>query len=692
MAVRVIGSGRTAGRVGREAVMCGSRAWRDLDRVGGAMREILGTLRLSLIVTSLVAAPLPAAGAAPEKTAPPAPRHAADSDWNKLLNSDEKALQLLSRITFGPRPGDVERVRGIGITAFLEQQLRPESINDSVVEARVASLPTLSMSSQELAENVQEMARRTQKIGRPESSGVTDRRSSAGGRSPTQQASHTVGKLTQGEMQGISQDKAEMLRPRRPVVELAQEELLRAVYGNRQLQEEMVQFWMNHFNIFADKDADRWLITSFERDTIRPRALGKFEDLLVATAESPAMLFYLDNWLSSKPDDTGGRRHAGKGAPRLGRVIRPWAPFGLGAAGSLAQPHHSGNQPGGSQPVVPTNAKPKAGRRGLNENYARELMELHTLGVDGGYTQTDVIEVARCLTGWTIDRPRQGGQFLFNPRLHDTGTKMVLGHKIRERKDMKDGLKVLHILAHHPSTAHFIALKLCRRFVADDPPPSVVETASRAFLKSNGDLRVVLKTILSSPEFYSQAAYRAKVKSPLELVASSIRGVGADTDAGYALIQMIAGMGQPMFEYQAPTGFPDRAATWINSGTLLTRMNFALAFASNRIPGTAVDLVPHCGIEPGSGELSAEAVLEKLDQQLLQGSLAPRTRESILRHLGDPGAVSEQNGQSSGAVPREPVRDTSRATFGAGAAARGMAGRLTAITGLVLASPEFQRR
>jgi uncharacterized protein (DUF1800 family) len=642
-----------------------------------AMREILRTLCVSLTASSLVVGQLPAADRALEKAARPADQQPADSDRNQPLNSDERILQFLNRITFGPRPGDIERVRQIGISAFLEQQLRPESLNESAAEAKVASLATLSMSSKVLAENFQEMMaeRRAQQA---DAAGVPARSSPA---RPGSAAAQGSGKIMHGEAQGGSEDKAEMLGPRRAVVELAQEELLRAVYSNRQLQEVMVQFWMNHFNIFADKGADRWLITSFERDTIRPRALGKFEDLLVATTESPAMLFYLDNWLSSKPDYAGNQ----------GPVMRPGRLFGSSAAGSLAQ---SQNQQGNSRPAVPVKGNPTAGNHGLNENYARELMELHTLGVDGGYTQRDVIEVSRCLTGWTINRPRQGGGFLFNPGMHDRGTKVVLGHKIRAGQGMEDGLAVLHILAHHPSTAHLIALKLCRRFVADDPPPSVVESASQAFLKSDGDLRIVLKTILSSPEFYSEFAYRAKVKSPLELVASSMRAVGADTDAGYAIIQMIARMGQPMFEYQAPTGFPDRAATWINSGTLLTRMNFAFAFALNRFPGTTVDWARFGGLESGSEDFSPEAALEKLNQQVLQGSLTNPTRESILKQFRDPKARAayQGGGQSPGGPLREPVRNASVEAPGSGAAAERKAGKLPAITALVLASPEFQRK
>jgi len=324
----------------------------------------------------------------------------------------------------------------------------------------------------------------------------------------------------------------------------------------------------------------------------------------------------------------------------------------------------------------------------LNENYARELMELHTLGVDGGYTQKDVVDVARCLTGWTIDRPQRGGGFAFTPQMHDFGKKVVLGRKIRSGHGMEDGLRVLHLLAHHPSTAHFISLKLCRRFVADDPPPSLVDRAAHTFLKSKGDVRAVLKTILISPEFYSQAAYRAKVKSPLELVASSMRALGADTDASFPLLQFIARMGQPMFQYQAPTGFPDRASTWINSGALLMRMNFAMMLASNRIPGTRINLGrvdpsidratdPATGpaqddrsrapvaTDGGLAERANERWVAELSDRLFHGTLSSETREMI---------VKETSGGDSGSPGF-------RAT-GAG----------SEVAALLIASPDFQRR
>jgi uncharacterized protein (DUF1800 family) len=256
----------------------------------------------------------------------------------------------------------------------------------------------------------------------------------------------------------------------------------------------------------------------------------------------------------------------------------------------------------------------------LNENYGHELMELHSLGVDGGYTQKDVLEVARCLTGWTIDRPNRGGGFIFNPRLHDQGDKVVLDQKIEGRQGMggmQEGLEVLHLLAHYPATARFISLKLCRRFVTDDPPPSLLGRVSDTFLRTDGDIRAVLEIILSSPEFYSRAAYRAKVKSPLELVASSIRALGSDTDAGFPLLQFIARMGQPMFQYQAPAGFPDRFNTWINADTLLMRMNYALALTANQIRGTPVDT---SRLDLRGEDTSRDAVFNEISMDLLNGS------------------------------------------------------------------------
>ena len=461
--------------------------------------------------------------------------------WDRPLIEDRRALHLLSRITFGPRPGDLEKVRAMGTRAFLERQLHPERIDDSAVEARVAVLPTLSMTPSELVE------------------AFPPPRLARAARAP---------EMDQASM-------SDPARPRSILIELGREEVWRAVYGERQLEEVMVQFWMNHFNIFAPKGADKWLVTSFERDTIRPHALGNFEGLLVATAKSPAMLFYLDNWLSAARQPSRG------GAFARGRR-----------------------------------------KNGLNENYARELMELHTLGVDGGYTQEDVTEVARVFTGWTFERPRRQAGFVFDRRIHDDGEKVVLGNRIAAGGGVDDGLRVLALLAHHPSTARLISRKLCQRFVADEPPSRLVERTSQRFLDTRGDLRAVLATILDSPEFQSEAAYRCKMKSPIELMASALRALEAETDAGLPILFFIGRMGQPMLQYQAPTGFPDRAATWINPAGLLMRMKFAAALATGRIVGTTVEA-------ERAARLLAEGRFGDEGPGRAEGSRSPQSRVAL---------------------------------------------------------------
>jgi uncharacterized protein (DUF1800 family) len=647
-----------------------------LFRKGRKLRcRLLEIFGLAWMISSLVIAPLDGIGRQARKAASPSTPDFAN--WDVPLTPDEKILQLLSRATFGPRPGDVERVRQQGIEAFLDEQLHPERRDDSWVEARVAKLPTLSMSAEELLENFPEPRQTSQ---RSPQDGQRQSQPSPKAPQPPNAMSMATGMGT-SEMQG----------PRRVIMELAQEEVLRAAYTNRQLQEVMVQFWMNHFNIFAPKGADKWLVTSFERDTIRPRSLGKFEDLLVATAKSPAMLFYLDNWMSSTPNPTHAGDRLRRSAPQGGRAGSTSGPFGRRGLFGLWRRFGTPSDTRTATPRSQQNRNPRPNNRGLNENYGRELMELHTLGVNGGYTQQDVVEVARCLTGWTIDRPRQGGEFKFEPRMHDFESKVVLDHKISAGHGMEDGLRVLHLLAHHPSTARFISLKLCRRFVADDPPQALVDRASQTFLHTEGDIRAVLKTILTSPEFYSQAAYRAKVKSPLELVASSIRALQAKTDAGVPLLQLIARMGQPMFQYQAPTGFPDRASTWINSSALLMRMNFATRLASNNIEGTQIDWTE---FDSDNGSGSADTVLARLDQQLLEGSLTPQTRETILKQFSgwsEPRAVAAGNKLGSDAAGSS--ADSGRFALAGEALSKRPARELAPmVAALVLASPEFQKR
>jgi uncharacterized protein (DUF1800 family) len=522
----------------------------------------------------------------------------------------------------------------MGLSAFLGEQLHPERLDDSAVKARLASLPTLSMSTDELI----------RKYPAPNQAQIQQARMRMeyGGASPAGMEANTA---------MVSDASQEV------VLELGREGLLRAVYSPRQLEEVMVQFWMNHFNIFAGKGPDKWMLTSFERDTIRPHALGKFEDLLVATAQSPAMLFYLDNWMSSTPMSNAaaprmiGRREAFGTWRRLGG---PMLPVGL-AAGRNGPGFPNG--PGG----------PDGQKRGLNENYGRELMELHTLGVDGGYTQKDVVELARCLTGWTIRRPRDEAEFFFDPRLHDEGPKTLLGHKITGG-GMKDGRHALHILAAHPSTAQFLSLKLCRRFVADSPPDSVVERASREFAASKGDVRAVLKTILTSPEFYSEAAYRAKMKSPFEMMASTLRALDAETDAARPLMQLMTRMGEPPFQYQAPAGYADRANTWISSSSLLARLNFATTIVSNGIPGTRID------VATTPGNRSTDSVIDELSHRLTGGALSPGSRQAILTSLHG------TQGEST------PAPQASLASEGESFAT------VSTVAALVIGSPEFQVR
>ncbi len=418
-------------------------------------------------------------------------------DWTTPLPASVTAWHFLSRISFGPRPAELERLKQVGMESYLDEQLHPEKINDSEVAQRISSLPTLTMSPAELMEDFPPRKQPNNPVakqpGRDEN--VATPPTEGGASMQPESPMHPA----------MEEDK-----PRQIILELAREQFWRAAYSNRQLQEIMVHFWMNHFNVYAAKGVDKWLLTSFEQDSIRPNALGRFEDLLAATAKSPAMLFYLDNWLSVSPNMVSGAFH-----PRPART-----PFGFGRANASAMARMANRQPAGAE------------RRGLNENYGRELMELHTLGVDGGYTQGDVRDVARCFTGWTIDRPRQGGGFIFRPRFHDYGEKVVLGHKIKAGGGVEDGMEVLQLLAAHPSTAHFISFKLCRHFVADEPPASVVDRATRTFTQTQGDMRAVLKRILTSPEFNSQAAFRAKVKSPFEVVASSLeRSAGKPTAA-----------------------------------------------------------------------------------------------------------------------------------------------------------------
>ncbi|MCU1342227.1 MAG: hypothetical protein JWN92_1650, partial [Candidatus Acidoferrum typicum] len=438
------------------------------------------------------------------------------------LTEDEAILHALNRLAFGPKPGDLERVKEMGLQKWIERQLQPDSINDTELDTRLDRFPTLMMSSSKLLDEFPQ----PQVAARREGVSIEEYRKEQQARvQAAMQAnradgddSNPMNDQVQTKFENMDSDANpamdktqgkgaggfgnQMLNytairaPQRIVAELSMAKMTRAVYSERQLEEEMVDFWYNHFNVFAAKGADRWLITSYERDAIRPHAMGKFRDLLEATAKSPAMMFFLDNWLSVDPA-AWARLQQEQQQRRGMRQQRVGGGFGDGPFGRPRFPR--GQSAPASGNANDPNAKGKQNQeRGLNENYGRELMELHTLGVDGGYTQEDVINVAKAFTGWTIREPRRDPEFFFNERLHDQSAKTVLGHHIHGG-GMKDGEEVLDILARDPHTAHHISFEIAQRFVSDDPPSALVDRMAQTFLKTGGDIREVLHTMIYSP-------------------------------------------------------------------------------------------------------------------------------------------------------------------------------------------------
>ena len=601
------------------------------------------------------------------------------------LSTDEAIVHALNRLAYGPRPGDVEHVRQMGLEKWIEQQLNPGSIDDKALEARLTNYPTLTMSAARLQElypppkQAEKQAARLAQgdLKKSDEAAATIANDMKGGKadSPKRDAATTDGdSIASGDANAPAPMKDEpsgsnpatrgaagrnvlsgpdpntvpraiaddSRRPQRVIEELAMAKVTRAIYSQRQLQQVMDDFWFNHFNVFAGKGEDRWYLTSYEREVIQPRAFGKFKDLLTATAKSPAMLFYLDNFLSADPRaaDRQTAERAMRQQIRRGGFGRPFPPR------------------------TPPQGQAKKNVRGLNENYGRELMELHTLGVDGGYTQKDVTEVARCFTGWTIEKPRQNPEFKFDERLHDPDPKNVLGKKIHAG-GMKDGEQVMELLARHPSTAKFISTKLARRFVSDNPPPTLVERMAKTFESSDGDIHSVLKTMIYSPEFWSRESYRAKIKSPFELVVSTVRSLGTDVDTPMPLVQWTGRIGEPLYQCQPPTGYSDKADAWVNTGALLNRLNFALTLAGNRVRGSRSDVASLLGMEPTA---DAKTVLDRAVGVFLSGQAAPATVETLQKQLDSPQVLQ--------AKLDDPVKQVD----------------LGVVAGLVLGAPEFQRR
>ena len=541
------------------------------------------------------------------------------------LTDDQKIVHLLNRISFGPRPGDIDRVRKLGIDKYIDEQLHPERIDDSRTDALLAAFPSIKMDVGELNQNYVTPSNVARELGL-----IAAKKQ----QQPTNDTPQDQQAVRQ-QVQAIMRQKN--LKPQQNLLrELQGQKLVRAVSSERQLQEVMTDFWFNHFNVFWGKGADKQLTTDYEVSAIRPHVLGKFKDLVMATARHPAMLFYLDNAQSSSPDTQTQAEE---------RLTRLQQQFGR-------NPRAQARIQNQIEQIKQRTAQQKRARKpGINENYARELMELHTMGVDGGYTQKDVQEVARAFTGWTIDRPRAGGGFIFRDAMHDRGEKTVLGHRINAG-GVRDGEEVIDILVHHPSTARFIATKLVRRFVSDEPPDALVERVAAVYKKTDGDIREMLQTIFSSEEFYSVTAYRAKTKSPFELAVSSIRAVDGKTDGSPRLAQLVTRMGQPLYQYQAPTGFPDRASQWTSSGSLVERLNFGVSYIANRIQGTPADITRFSG-----ESLEPAAAVDRAVNVLLAGDVSDQTKRIVLDQV-----------QSSTEPP------------------------LARAFALVLGSPEFQRR
>jgi uncharacterized protein (DUF1800 family) len=625
----------------------GRKLERGLDAAGAcSFATVLG---LALCILPATATPSSDAGGAFEQKQPAA--HLDKKFKGNLpiteLTEDEAVLHALNRLGYGPRPGDVERVRRMGLEKWVEQQLHPDSIDDSALETRLEKYPTLSLSSKRLLDLYPPPEQAAKK------EGVTKAEFKSEQQQKRRDSVEQVPSTGNDNLDRAQQQLAKIQGPNRIIAELSMAKLDRAVYSQRQLEAVMEDFWFNHFNVFANKGADKWMVTSYVRDTIRPRTMGKFQDLLIATAKSPAMLFYLDNWLSADP--IAYQRMQAEIAARRRRYQ------GIFVNGAPPQPGTFGGPPTGppNRPAAQKNQD-----RGLNENYGREVMELHTLGVDGGYTQQDVIAMAEVLTGWTVHEPRKDPEFFFDERIHVHGKEVVMSRTFNSG-GIKDGEEALKMLANHPSTAKFISTELARHFVSDHPPQPLIDRMAQNFQSTNGDIRSVLKTMIFSPEFWSHDAYRAKVKRPFELVASTARSLDADVPVSLPLTGWVGRMGEPLFLCQPPTGYSDKAETWVNTGALLSRLNFAMTFAGDRLAGTNVNLAVVFGPEAGTDPHQA---LNRALEIFLDGQVAQTTRDTLEARLSDPQILQ--------ARLDDPVKQVNEGL----------------IAGLVLGAPEFQRR
>ena len=695
------------------------------------------------------------ASAADAKSSHHLTRHDYHSD---RIQGDDRILHALNRFTFGPRPGDLEAVRSMGLEKWFDQQLHPVALDHSDLNARLAQFPAMQWSPEELlyrapsnaiirqaidgrfpvpedgalravyqnqihrvSERKQKDNVRKQQTAQAAPTTMTGEASPDSGAMTPDSASSTpsaaqvsaaidavtsddsseagaVPPVDDGQLRRIldlppqqrvaqlaamqPQDFDRFIKSLRPIQrlsllaelapdqrevvldlenpqrlvqgELIAQRLTRDIYSPAQLQEVMTDFWINHFNVFMHKNGEMpYYLVSYERDIIRPLALGNFENLLEATAHSPAMLLYLDNASSIGPNSIAAER------AKIVAARRP-------------------------------DAKVKA-REGLNENYARELMELHTLGVNGGYTQADVTQVARILTGWTVDRPFRGGGFSFEPNRHEPGTKIVLGKKFKDHGE-QEGRDLLHMLATHPSTAKFISRKLAVRFVSDDPPQVLVDRLSKTFLSTGGDISSVLKTLFNSPEFWDGGAYRAKIKTPVEFVVSAARASNVNIANPLPLANALRDMGMPLYGCVTPNGYSWQSDAWVSTNALVNRMNFALSLAANRFPGISVtwDTTPDPG--PAGAILTAnpqgptpQAEETRLEAVLLAGGVSDTTRAAVLQQF------EQQSAQLQNTATAYPVAAPARPRLRMQPASP-LERQDQLLAGLLLGSPEFQRR
>jgi uncharacterized protein (DUF1800 family) len=542
-------------------------------------------------------------------------------------------MQLLNRLTFGPRPGDVQLVQHMGIDQWIDHQLHPERIDDREMDQVLSHYTLLNQDQNDLAHEYADFVQLRK-----------ERRAAK---------QDTTSAMTADDSLAFKQMNLKRVQL---VEQLKSSRVARSVASQRQLLEVMTDFWENHFNVYVQKGAvEPYYLVDYDR-TIREHALGKFRDLLGAVAHSPAMLFYLDNTESQ----------ANPGQPTLGQ----WRERGRIP---LFQNYRRTAQ-----------QTPGKISSGLNENYGRELLELHTLGVDAGYTQQDVINVARAFTGWSIQPPKQGGGFIFRPVWHDAAEKVVLGHNLPANRGEDDGEDVLDIIAKHPATAHFIALKLARRFVSDSPSTALVNRAAQRFLRTGGDIREVIRTIVTSPEFFSERTYRAKVKSPFEVVVSAARALNAQPDTTARTALAVAYLGEPIFGHQAPDGWPERGAAWINTGAILNRINFGMSVAANRLPGASIMNLPGAdSLQHASRDHQIDAVV----QNILGGNVSPEMRHVLLsgKHPLASGVAEETQTTSAGMVPARPINSS-------GMGPPPGSNSFAQVVGLAIGSPEFQRR